>query len=125
VNRHKQAFYERIAISSFFTLTYPPEDKPLAYYSTFSNCFSLFCPYESEWTCLPVAPADGTGVAKNGKLCVADIIYCIFKNADADGGSWIDFCLVALCFFFIARPVRMVGKMIVGFRVRHKAKNPT
>ena len=58
------------------------------------------------------------------KLCVADIIYCICKDADADCGSWIDFSFFAFCFFFIARPVRMVGKMIVGFRVGHKTENP-
>ena len=67
--------------------------------------------------------ADGTGVANNDKLCVADIIYCIFKDADTDCGAWIDFCFAALFFFFITRPVRMVGKVIVGFRMGHKTEN--
>ena len=56
------------------------------------------------------------------KLCVADIIYCIFKDADTEGGDWFVFDFAALCFFFIARPVRVVGKVIVGFRVWHKAE---
>ena len=58
------------------------------------------------------------------RLSVADIIYCIFKNADADCRAWIDFHFAALFFFSIARPVRVVGKVIVGFGVRHKAENP-
>ena len=58
------------------------------------------------------------------KLCVADIIDSIFKDADADGGDWIDFALAVLCFFFITCPVRVVGKIIIGFGVGHKAENP-
>ncbi len=42
---------------------------------------------------------------------------------DAKGGIGIDLADATLYFFNIACPVRVVGEMVVAFRMRHKTEN--